>query len=167
MYGTTLIVKGDNHATMFIDSKKHGKYEVIIDNEDAEKLIELGGKWNVSILRAKPYFQKRVGRREVYQLHRFLLNAPVGTYVDHINRNTLDNRRINLRICSNSANIRNGRIRPNNTSGYTGVRETKRIDKPWSAQIRVKYKVIYLGLFATFQEAVKARKEAEIRYFDV
>jgi HNH endonuclease len=53
-------------------------------------------------------------------LHRLLMN-PGELHVDHVNRNKLDNRRCNLRVCSDAQNKRNRDKQINNTSGYRGV----------------------------------------------
>jgi hypothetical protein len=147
-----------------INSKKHGAFEVLLDDEDF-KVIKSMGKWNIHMVRGFPYVEKRVKVGQLIQLSRFLLGAKKGEYVDHINRNTLDNRRCNLRICTNGANLRNGKIRPNNKSGYTGVFHTKY--DTWTSFIIVNYKRIHLGSFKTFEEAVKVRKEAEVKYFNI
>lgn len=151
-----------------INSKTYGVLDVLVDDKDYEQMVSLG-KWNVSVRRNRPYVQKRIKKDKIIELHRFLLNAKKGEYVDHINKNTLDNRRCNLRICTNAANLRNGKIRPNNTSGYTGIFNMSKIQphRPWHAQIRVNYKVIGLGSYKTFEDAVKARKQAEIKYFNI
>ena len=155
-------------AVMEITSKKLGKFQVLLDDEDFEKVKKLGGKWCV-VKRANRngfYVEKRINGKIVL-LWRYILNAKKGQYVDHINRNTLDNRRCNLRLCSNGANIRNGKVRTNNTSGVTGVSLYKCCKTPkWEAYIKVNYRKIHLGIFDSKEEAIKARKEAEIRYFD-
>jgi len=149
-----------------IVSKKHGIFNVLLDDTDFEVLKNLGGKWGICKMRDSFYVQKRFPDNKVKQLHRFLLNAKSGDYVDHINGNPLDNRRDNLRICSNSANLRNGNLRINNTSGYKGVSWDKS-RKKWATVIKVKYKSIHLGRYISFEDAVKARKEAEAKYWSI
>lgn len=62
--------------------------------------------------------------------------------------------------------IMDGKLRKNNSSGVTGVSVHHNIKSTvYMAQITVKGKTIYLGSFKTFEEAVRARKEAEITYF--
>ena len=85
-------------------------------------------------------------------------------FVDHINHKTLDNRKVNLRIVNNQTNQMNKSKQSNNTSGAVGVSFHKKSNK-WEAHIRVNKKKIYLGLFESFENAVKARKEAELKYF--
>ncbi len=103
------------------------------------------------------YRQEARGRIKVY-LHRFLLGEPDG-YVDHINRNKLDNRRFNLRVVSNSLNMLNAGPRSSNRSGYPGVCRAR--NNKWRAYVTVNYKQRWLGTFGTIEEAVSARAEAE------
>lgn len=81
-------------------------------------------------------------------------------FIDHINHNTFDNRRCNLRIATPSQNNMNSKIRSQNSSGVTGVDYMKSVNK-WRARI----KKIHLGTFDNFEDAIKARKEAENKYF--
>lgn len=97
-------------------------------------------------------------------LHRLIMNCPKGKLVDHINHNILDNRKSNLRICDKQKNAFNQTIRKDNTSGTTGVIWNKQHNK-WEARIRVDYKLIHLGLYSNKEEAIKVRKEAEVKYF--
>ena len=98
------------------------------------------------------------------KLHRLIMNCPDGMVVDHISNNKTDNRKSNLRICKQKENCMNHSLNLNNTSGVAGVSWHKASSK-WIARIKVNYKTIYLGTFANFDDAVKARKEAEERYF--
>lgn len=84
--------------------------------------------------------------------------------IDHINNNPCDNRKCNLRLATRSTNEMNKRIRINNASGVTGVTWGKCINK-WIAQITVNSKTFYLGSFVSKEDAIKARKEAEEKYF--
>lgn len=98
-------------------------------------------------------------------LHRFLFNlTQKNKIVDHINHNTLDNRRMNLRIVNNSQNQMNRDKPKQNTSGIKGVYWHKNKEK-WQANIQVDNKLLYLGIFDSKQEAIKARKDAEKKYF--
>ena len=88
----------------------------------------------------------------------------VGKYYDHINRNPLDNRRVNLRKATHSENMKNQSMHKNNTSGITGVGWQKNMGK-WSARIMVDYKMIYLGYFINKEDAIYARLKAEAKYY--
>lgn len=79
--------------------------------------------------------------------------------VDHVNRNRLDNRIENLRVVTRSLNIHNSVGRA--MSGDKGVTAASK-GKKWEARIMVNHKAIYLGRYATVEEAAAARKGAEI-----
>jgi hypothetical protein len=155
-----------------IVSKKHGTFKIKLDDDDYRRVTEGWNtpKWCVRICKNRHnlfYFQKRLSgktkeERKLIEMHRYLMGFPNGI-VDHINGDTTDNRRKNLRVISNADNIRKGKVRTNNKSGYTGVRwEKKR--KKWLATIRVNYKTIHLGRFILKKDAIKARKLAEKKY---
>jgi hypothetical protein len=150
---------------LYFYSKRFGEYRTLVDDEDFQRLKELKNlKWCVVKKRGHIYFQKRLSGKKLVELHRWIMNTPKGMYTDHINQNTLDNRKCNLRICLNSANLRNGRIRTNNKSGFTGVFFIKK-HKKWIAFIKVHYKRYHLGYFNTINKAIKARKIAEHKYW--
>lgn len=90
---------------------------------------------------------------------------PVGPdgQIDHINHIRTDNRIVNLRKASNTENSRNASLGSNNTSGALGVWFEKRRNK-WAVEIKVDRKKIHLGQFDNFEEAVAARKAAEVKY---
>jgi hypothetical protein len=83
--------------------------------------------------------------------------------LDHINGDRADNRIVNLREATRSQNNMNTALAKNNTSGAKGVHFFKVTNK-WSSFIKINRKSIHLGYFLTFEEAVDARKKAEIRY---
>lgn len=83
--------------------------------------------------------------------------------VDHINGDKWDNRKCNLRIVTHADNTKNRKLDKRNKSGYTGVKETK--TGTWNAQIYCDGKCINLGTYKTKEEAVKARKAGEEKYF--
>lgn len=94
-------------------------------------------------------------------MHRLIMAPPKGMVVDHINGDRLDNRRENLRVCSNAQNISNRvTIDRRNKSGVTGVHWHAKAGK-WAAEIKRRH----LGLFATIEEAAKVRRAAELAIF--
>lgn len=96
------------------------------------------------------------------KFHKLLF--PNSKIIDHINHKRNDNRKCNLRTVTHSQNQMNKGLRSNNTSGVTGVYLNKR-DGKWGSYISINKKRIYLGFFNNFDDAVRARKEAEDKYF--
>jgi hypothetical protein len=82
--------------------------------------------------------------------------------VDHVNRDKSDNRWVNLRLASHTENSKNGPRRSHNRSGLKGITEHR--DGRWKAQIMLNRRQIYLGLFATKEDAHKAYCEASAKY---
>lgn len=100
------------------------------------------------------------------KLHRKILNLEYGDNkcVDHINHDKMDNRKSNLRIVTNQQNMMNQKLKDCNTSGVTGV-HWDNTNGYWVAQIGYNKQKIHIGNFSNFDEAVKARKKAEEKYF--
>jgi hypothetical protein len=84
-------------------------------------------------------------------------------HIDHINGVRNDNRINNLRVVTNTENARNANRRRDNTSGITGVSLDK-YGRKWIAFIKVRRLQLYLGSFNTIEEAIAARKQADIKY---
>lgn len=86
--------------------------------------------------------------------------------IDHINQIKDDNRIENLRLCPRNDidNSQNQSIQKNNKSGCIGVYTSPTSGK-WCAEIKVNKKRIHLGTFISYEDAVKARKESELKYF--
>lgn len=100
-------------------------------------------------------------------LHRLVMGFPKGKMIDHIDHETFnkyDNRKCNLRICTMKENARNTKLSKTNTSGIKGVYLNKKLNK-WCANICFQQKTIYLGVFKNKEDAIKARKTAEEKYF--
>lgn len=113
------------------------------------------------------YVMVRIGKK-LYRAHRIIWEIhngmiPKKMQIDHINHIRDDNRIENLRLVNSLENGMNQGIAINNTSGVTGVVWVSARGK-WMAQIRVKGKNIYLGLFSDFNSARKARAIAEVKY---
>lgn len=104
-------------------------------------------------------------KQKIY-LHRLILNLDKhnSIFVDHRFHNTYDNRKVNLRKCTNTQNVRNSKIQKNNTSGVTGVYWDNN-HQGWHAFIHVNKRKISLGVHKDFDYAVKLRKDAEDKYF--
>ncbi len=89
----------------------------------------------------------------MFLMHRVILGLEKGDgfIVDHINRNTLDNRRGNLRIVTPSQNRMNSKVRSDSATGFKGVSRTKA--GKFQAQRKVNGVNVYLGTRDTAQEA--------------
>lgn len=135
---------------------------IIIDDEDYFRIKNY--KWNIQ----KDAFEKyglsyfrvidnTVNPRRYILLHRHIMGCTHkdGKIVDHINGNTLDNRKANLRICTAWENCLNTRISKANKTGFKGV-DFREKQGHWTACIIYKYKKIHLGTFKTIEEAHNA-----------
>ena len=137
------------------DSKNN---EFYFDLEDYDKIKDYC--W---YLRDKGYVRTHIKSKNK-AMHRLILGVDDPSYkIDHINHITFDNRKSNLRVCNTSQNGMNMIVPKDNKSGHKGVRWHKS-DLKWEAYIGVNRKYIYLGQFNNYEDAVKVRKEAEIKY---
>lgn len=139
--------------------------EFIVDHKGYQMILEFDRYWfvNQRMNGKEPYVSTKYNGRHI-KLHRFLMKPKRGFVVDHINGDVTDNRFCNLRIATEQQNAMNKSIQVNNTSGVKGVHHVKRNNK-WVARISYKGERIVLGTFDSFDEAVKARKIAEEKYF--
>lgn len=90
-------------------------------------------------------------------------NIELGFEIDHINGDGSDNSIKNIRTVSAKDNKKNIRIRKDNTSGVTGVSFSRSLGK-WKVEIYSNAGYVFVGYFSIFEDAVKARKAAEVQY---
>jgi len=129
---------------------------IIIDAEDLPKVENF--RWYCR-KGSHGYVVGSADEKKIY-LHRHIMGVTeFSDKVDHINHDAKDNRKANLRVCSNRQNSMN---RAKQHSEGVSYRKDK---KKWRAYINVNYKQISLGLFATKREALKVRKEAVQKYY--
>jgi hypothetical protein len=140
----------------------------IVDDDDVERVNRY--RWSYCPNR-NGYAVRRApkgSKPTMIPMARFIMNAPPDKWVDHIDGNTLDNRKSNLRLCTQAQNQMNMRMSRRNTSGYRGVVFDKRPhqqNRPWQATVSFKGKPVYVGCFATPEEAARAfdKKALELR----
>lgn len=133
-------------------------YYAIVDAEDHDLLSQ--HKWSTLRSGSGPLYAARKitqdGKRKAVLMHRVIARAPQGAKVDHINGNSLDNRKANLRIATDQQNQRGYKTpRKGKTSKFRGVHLRKKSGR-WIAQISVDKKVIHIGCFETEEEAALA-----------
>ena len=151
---------------IFLEDKVIINDKVVIDKEDFD-FIDSFERYISIDTRGYAYFS--YGTRDVY-LHRLLSKALLfcknfeTDICDHINGDRLDNCKTNLRIIKRSVNPVNCGVRTDNKSGCKGVSWLERLKK-WQVNIQFQKQNHYIGVFENFEDAVKARKEAEIKYF--
>lgn len=96
-------------------------------------------------------------------MHRFIMKDKLSgkLQVDHINMNKTDNRQSNLQVVTQQENLHKKSKYSSNTSGHTGVKWNKRLSK-WQVQITRNKQRVHLGVFDNLQDAVIARRKAEV-----
>ncbi len=141
-----------------------------VDAESLEQLRALQLSIYVSAADGYAYFSTQA--TGPVGIHTFLMGrmkaGQDGFRVDHINGDPLDNRLVNLRVVPDQVNqINRKRLNKNNKSGHRGVSYAPHLSpsKPWRATITVHYRSVHLGLYASQEEAVAARRAAEADYY--
>lgn len=141
-------------------------YVALVDDEDYEYLNQW--KWYAN-QRGKYYYARRTLRNEQNKfswitMHRLIMNPPKGMDVDHINHNTLDNRKCNLRVCTRSQNCRN--TTPCGKSKYLGVYFSYYKDKSYiHSDILINGKKKHLGSFKTEEDAALAYNKTALELY--
>ena len=128
----------------------HGRF-AMVDAADYKKLSKY--RWCVSNKHGTVYAMRRTKEGRTVYMHREIMRAPKGSVVDHIDHNTLNNRRCNLRVVTPEQNYANAGPR-GGVAGYVGVYPC---GKRWMARIMWQCKRFYLGRFDDPVEAAKAR----------
>lgn len=132
---------------------------VLLDEEDFSKLAR--HRWFALVRNGTPYAARSIHGKTV-GMHRIIMGDPAGLQVDHINHDTLDNRRSNLRVCSQAENLRNRRSRIG-ASRFKGVSPSG--TGKWRADIRLNGKAKYLGTFPTEEQASAAYDQTAKQFY--
>lgn len=144
---TTIIPYTETESVFLTDAGHFG----FIDSADAPLIVSY--EW---------YFARGYAKSSAGFMHRILLGNPPSD-IDHANGYGLDNRRCNLRPCTDSQNQAN-RITKQHSSAYRGVSLVKKTGR-WRAQLSVNQKYINIGYFGTEIEAARAYDAAATQHF--
>jgi hypothetical protein len=152
-------------------TKSRESVVVIVDTEDIPKLIEFNMHWHVKVRpdcyyigSYERYFDERgIKKHRNHYLHRFVMGNPQGLQVDHINHDTLDNRKENLRLSDKKTNGTNRKSKnKNNKSGYRNVSV---INGKYHVQISVNGKNTCFGIFDNIDEAAIIANQLREQYY--
>ena len=144
-------------------------YTALVDDGDFAFLSQF--KWEVDVRKgqvyAKMYVEERANgvriRRRVFYLHRYIMGATErAVFVDHRSGDSLDNRRGNLRICTQAENSRNKKQMPSK-SGFKGVHPTP--SGRWAAKLMLNYKSVSAGTYDTPEDAARAYDQKAVECF--
>jgi len=135
---------------------------ILIDDENYDWLIKY--KWYLDITGYARINIWISGKRTQKLIHQLIINSQKGEEIDHIDRNTLNNQKENLRVVNKAQNQMNSKSRNGSVSKFKGVGWHKR-DKKWTAKICLNYKTRWLGYFNNEIDAAKAYNKAAKELF--
>lgn len=170
MYNYKII---DNDYVIFEIPKDNEIIEVLVDIDDYQKIKnrywhthwreDLNNHY-VASNRYIGVFNGKVKSQTIY-LHNYIMKPPKGMVVDHINHNTIDNRKSNLRLVNMSDNAKNRKGRNiNNTTGYRNVSYDK-TNKTYVVQLQINGKNKVFGRFKDVHEAGRVAREMREKYY--
>ena len=159
-----LINKYEDYAIMKIyHMPTDNVYDVYIDLEDLEKIKDF--KWHISVPQNSRTLY--VSHDRLGKLHRYLLNITnSNVFVDHIDRNGLNNRKCNLRAVNNSTNKKNMDVRSDNKLGYNGISlEGNSYRVSWQENGKQRSKKFNINKYEdALASAIEFRKEKELEH---
>lgn len=156
-------------------NKKYNQWELFMTTNKAVGTDSKGRRFTIDIedwikckdycwfVDTQGYVATQINGKHTH-LHRFIMNPPKDMLIDHINGDRANNCKSNLRIVTQQQNNMNRTISKNNKSGCTGVFWSTQ-DNKWIAHITYNYKYIQLGSFTHKEDAIKARQDAELKYY--
>lgn len=150
-----------------IVSKKHGTFDVKIDDEDYDLMIQY--RWYIVKEPTNVYAKRKVGHgrknRRLIPMHRDILNmSDKKMWVDHINGDGLDNQKGNLRIATPDQNAKNRKVSVRSKTGFKGVRLTPNRKKPCAVAINSNGKDYFGGYFDNAIDAARKFNELSIKH---
>ena len=160
-------IRGEVTA-IFLDKRDGTTLETLIDTEDLSLVNQYPHKWysfwnEITESYYVSGFINNNGKNSTTRLHRWIMNPGEGLFVDHINHDTLDNRKSNLQVVTNAVNQQNRKVKrsDNASSKYRGVSWNKR-ERKWKAYLKIDGKNIHLGYFTDEEQAGQAAFEARV-----
>lgn len=161
------IIDGDTTKIIMTNKNKEEVF-TIIDTEDLEYIKSYGLRWHIrndkntkTQYAISTRWEMKNGELKhiIYALHLLILNTKKGEYVDHINHDTLNNKKENLRVTTNSNNTRNRKSKnSNNKSGYRNVCWLKDVGQ-WCVQLQLDGKNTRLGFLMMWMKLVDMLKK--------
>lgn len=143
-------------------------YDVLVDDSDSERILAMS--WRVKTQKyGAVYFITNIRKgseTHTMLLHRFILDCETGDgkIVDHIDGDTLNCQRCNLRFVTKQQNNWNKGLNRTSTTGFKGVSYRKDIGK-YRSRINFNGREIVLGYYTRPEDAGQAYKEASLRFF--
>lgn len=139
-----------------IKSKTYGDIVFIIDTDKVERIKKY--HWTLRKLYNNYYAYANFWKGKSIALHRYIMECPEKLVIDHIDRNTLNNRKNNLRICNQLVNVKN---RPTNKVGHRGIV----LNSAGNYRVRLQInKIKFNKTFDNLESAIKYRNELEEKY---
>ena len=132
----------------------------LVDDEDYDWLSQWCWRLNSHGYAIRSF--KLDGKTRYLNMHRIVMDAQRGQYVDHIDHNRLNNRRANLRFVTAQENQRHRRTFCNNSTGFKGV---SFLHNQWHARLGLDRQMIHLGFFDDLQVAAQVYDAAARRVF--
>ena len=144
-----------------IANRKGEDYEVLVSEQDFLLVSSFGGTWSVD---NRGYVRRTINKK-LDLMHRLIMEPAEGMIVDHINGNTLDNRRENLRVLKPSENQQNIiKHQKASETGFKGVSKEKRWGDRYRARINKFGKEVSLGYYDEEYDAQIAAIVGRILY---
>lgn len=147
---------------LIINSPTYGKYTFLISEKDWKKVTKIN--WSLSYFsETHVYAMARVNNKTI-RLHQYILNTNgyKGLVVDHINGNTLDNRRENLQIVTSKQNVRKKRLSKKTKTGLYNVYHNQDVQ---NKHYRVKIGNIHIGRYNSIVDAKRAANLARRMHY--
>ena len=161
----------DDYIEIILTNRKKVFLSCFIDKEDYVKVKDYYWmphyhahvkNYYVYCVKTIPLKDRKDGKKqERIRLHRYIMDCPVGKVIDHINHNTLDNRKSNLKICTNYENMQNLSVYSTNKSGVKNIsyQATVQGKKKWIVTITENGKNKTVGRGLTLEDAIKIKED--------